>query len=305
LHGTGEVACRQDVVEAAVHRRRRVGEVGGPDGARDGPVEDVGLDAVLIESLRALPAKPRVLVCLPMPAFKATWGINDETIVKELTPILRQTAFEAGTELVDLHTPFLDKQSWFADNIHPSADGAALMARIIGSVVGLKPDAALDIEKSLAALALAAKVSSFYGYRRLEFTMDGGRQCTVVRPYVTAAGRPYAWRGEFFGHEPQTDLALVERGYHVVYVGAQDMFGGPIPSLTPKLSDSQGCPWGQFNHSGRRGLSGVLARPRLLPLRLQALPCHLRPPRLGGRILRCRECRHCGKRVTTWEKTCG
>ena len=27
----------------------------------------------MIESLRALPAKPRVLVCLPMPAFKATW----------------------------------------------------------------------------------------------------------------------------------------------------------------------------------------------------------------------------------------
>jgi pimeloyl-ACP methyl ester carboxylesterase len=48
-----------------------------------------------------------------------------------------------------------------------------------------------------------------------------------VRPYVTAAGRPYAWRGEFFGHEPQTDLALLERGYHVVYVGAQDMFGAP------------------------------------------------------------------------------
>jgi len=184
----------------------------------------------MIESLRALPARPRVLVCLPMPAFKVTWGINDETIVKELTPILRQIAFETSTELIDLHTPFLDKQSWFADTIHPSADGAALMAKIIGSVVGLKPDAAFNIEKSLAALGVAAKVSSFYGYRQLAFTMDGGRVAaatTVVRPYVTAAGRPYAWRGEFFGHEPQTDLALLEHGYHVVYVGAQDMFGAP------------------------------------------------------------------------------
>ena len=32
------------------------------------------------------------------------------------------------------------------------------------------------------------------------------------------------------GHEPQTDLALLERGYHVVYVGVQDMYGSP-PAL--------------------------------------------------------------------------
>ena len=181
----------------------------------------------MIDALRALPARPRVLLCLPMPAFKTTWGINDDVISKELSPILRQVAFETGTELVDLHTPFLDKQAWFADAIHPDADGAARMAAIVGGVVGLKSDAAFNIEKSLAAQGVAAKASSFFGYRQLGFTMDGGRSCTVVRPYVTAAGHPYAWRGEFFGHEPQTDLALLERGYHVVYVGAQDLFGAP------------------------------------------------------------------------------
>jgi pimeloyl-ACP methyl ester carboxylesterase len=136
-------------------------------------------------------------------------------------------AFETGTEMIDLHTAFIGKENLVPDNVHPNAEGAAYLARVIGGVVGFKPAASFDFEKSLAAHGITPKVSSFYGYRQLEFKMDDGHQCTVVRPYVTAAGRPYAWRGEFFGHEPQTDLALLQHGFHVVYVGAQDLYGAP------------------------------------------------------------------------------
>lgn len=93
----------------------------------------------MIESFQSLPTRPRVLVCLPMPAFKTMWGINDEVITKELSPILRQVAEETGSELIDLHTPFLGKQAWFADHIHPNAEGAALMARIIGDAIADMP----------------------------------------------------------------------------------------------------------------------------------------------------------------------
>ena len=181
----------------------------------------------MIESFRALPSKPRVLLCLPMPAFKVMWGIDDDIITKQEIPVMRQVAFETGTELIDQHTAFRNKEAWFPDNIHPNAQGAALMAKIIGGVIVFKPDAEFNLEKSLATQGIAAKVSSFYGYRQLDFTMDDGRQCTVVRPYVAAAGHPYAWRGEFFGHEPQTDLFLLQHGYHVVYVGTQNMYGSP------------------------------------------------------------------------------
>jgi alpha-L-fucosidase 2 len=107
----------------------------------------------MIASFRVLPAKPRVLLCLPMPAFKTTFGINDEVIVREQTPILRQVAFETATELVDLHTAFLDKRSWFADNIHPNAEGAALMAKIIGGVIGFEA-ARADSAKLLRDMVL-------------------------------------------------------------------------------------------------------------------------------------------------------
>ncbi|WP_422927857.1 GDSL-type esterase/lipase family protein [Singulisphaera sp. PoT] len=180
-----------------------------------------------IEAFRALPSKPRVLLCLPLPAFETNWGINDEVIVKQLIPSLRQVAFETGAELIDLHAPFLGRGAWFRDHIHPNAEGAALVARIVGETIGFKADRGFDIEAKLAAQGEASKATSFYGYRQLSFPIEDGRQAIVVRPYVTRADHPYAWRGEFFGHEPQTDLALLQRGFHVVYVQAQDMFGGP------------------------------------------------------------------------------
>lgn len=181
----------------------------------------------LIASFRARPDRPRVLLCLPMPAFQIRWDINETVIKDEIIPILRQVAFDTGAELVDLHTAFLGKGAWFPDNIHPNTDGAARMAQVIGGAIAFKPDTAFDLEKNLTEQGIKPSVTSFHGYRQLTFPLEDGRQATVVRPYVTAEGHPLVWRGEFFGHEPQTDLALLAHGYHIVYVDAQNMLGAP------------------------------------------------------------------------------
>jgi pimeloyl-ACP methyl ester carboxylesterase len=68
--------------------------------------------------------------------------------------------------------------------------------------------------------------SSWNGYDRYDFTVDG-RNCLVVVPKTAARGKPWIWRTEFFGHEPQADLALLAHGFHVVYIDVQDMYGGP------------------------------------------------------------------------------
>ncbi len=182
----------------------------------------------LITSFRVLPSHPRVLLCLPMPSFTPPSSeINDDVITKEQIPIMRQVAFETGTELIDQHTPFIDKKIWLADGVHPNTEGAALMAKVIGGVIANPIDPGFDIEDNLEKQGIKATVTSFHGYRQLNFTMANGHQCAVVRPVVTAAGRSFVWRGEFFGHEPQTDLALLERGYHIVYIDTKDMFGAP------------------------------------------------------------------------------
>ena len=72
----------------------------------------------------------------------------------------------------------------------------------------------------------AVKRSEWNGFARVDFEV-AGRACLLVAPKVAAAGRPWIWRTEFFGHEPQGDIALLERGWHVAYLNAQNMYGAP------------------------------------------------------------------------------
>jgi pimeloyl-ACP methyl ester carboxylesterase/lysophospholipase L1-like esterase len=78
-----------------------------------------------------------------------------------------------------------------------------------------------------AGSSAPAKLSQWSGYDRLDFTVDG-RAALVVRPKAPAPGSPWIWRTEFFGHEPQGDIALLGRGFHVAYVDVQNMYGAPI-----------------------------------------------------------------------------
>ena len=68
--------------------------------------------------------------------------------------------------------------------------------------------------------------SDWHGFSRLNFKVDG-RDCILVEPQNAAAGNPWIWRTEYFDHEPQVDLALARRGYHIAYMDVQDMYGSP------------------------------------------------------------------------------
>jgi pimeloyl-ACP methyl ester carboxylesterase len=70
------------------------------------------------------------------------------------------------------------------------------------------------------------KQSDWFGFERHDFEIDG-RPVLVVAPKIVAPGRPWVWHGEFFGHKPNPDLALLGRGFHVVYMSVPDMLGSP------------------------------------------------------------------------------
>jgi pimeloyl-ACP methyl ester carboxylesterase len=82
---------------------------------------------------------------------------------------------------------------------------------------------------ALLALLQDDKVSAWNGYERREFAIDA-RSCLLVVPKAPAPGRPWIWRTEFFGHEPQADLALLAKGFHVAYIDVQNLYGAP-PAL--------------------------------------------------------------------------
>lgn len=71
------------------------------------------------------------------------------------------------------------------------------------------------------------KASDWKGFPRHDFTVDG-QTFLVVEPKQAAPGRPWMWRAEFFGHEPQGDLALLEKGWHIVHnASAAGHYGSP------------------------------------------------------------------------------
>jgi pimeloyl-ACP methyl ester carboxylesterase len=47
---------------------------------------------------------------------------------------------------------------------------------------------------------------------------DGKRRCVVVAPKTAAPGNPWSWRGCYWNHQPQTEVELLKRGFHIAYV---------------------------------------------------------------------------------------
>jgi pimeloyl-ACP methyl ester carboxylesterase len=68
--------------------------------------------------------------------------------------------------------------------------------------------------------------SRWEGFVRHDFPVDGAT-VIVVEPAKSRPGRPWVWRGEFFGAFAQADIALLEDGWHLVYMGVPNLFGAP------------------------------------------------------------------------------
>ncbi len=68
--------------------------------------------------------------------------------------------------------------------------------------------------------------TTWKGFRAKTLTISG-RNALIVYPQKSAKGNPWIWRTEFFGHEPQADSVLLTKGFHVVYIDVQNMYGAP------------------------------------------------------------------------------
>ena len=52
----------------------------------------------------------------------------------------------------------------------------------------------------------------------IQHTLEGQRRCIVVVPRVAAPSKPWSWRGCYWDHQPQTEVELLRRGFHIAYV---------------------------------------------------------------------------------------
>jgi len=178
----------------------------------------------LIHSFEQLPSHPRIILLSAMASFvKDTAGIWDAEIVKQINPRIQHAAYTKKVEILDMHSPFINKEALFGDKLHPDKEGAGIMAKTIYTDLLQPRDAKFDITNRLD---LQVTKSSFYGYECDDFIYDG-RPCKVAKPKIAAKGHPWIWRARFWGHEPQTDIALLQQGFHVVYCDVAELLGNP------------------------------------------------------------------------------
>ena len=117
---------------------------------------------------------------------------------------------------------------------------AGLVALAVAAVLWSSNDAmAAD-----GSAAFAGEKTAWHGFDRYDFLMDqktlavaphkaaedegngikgqvdGQWRCVVVVPKEAAPGNPWSWRGCYFDHEPQAEIELLKRGFHVGFVMA-------------------------------------------------------------------------------------
>ena len=176
----------------------------------------------MIKRFVALPSRPKVVLLLPVKAFsEEKFGISGSYLRDSIMPVIRKLAYEQQLQVLDLYSLFADKEALFADKIHPNAIGAGLIAGRLNEFIRLKTKK-LDVSDKMKGVVV--KGASFYGYESLRFLFNG-RDARIVKPRQVALGAPWIWRARFWGHEPQIDIALLERGYHVVYCDVAELFG--------------------------------------------------------------------------------
>ena len=72
--------------------------------------------------------------------------------------------------------------------------------------------------------AAAQDSEKWHGYEILDSVLNGSSY-KVVFPDKPNENRDWIWRARFWGHEPQTDIALLEQGFHVDYIDVGGLFG--------------------------------------------------------------------------------
>lgn len=90
---------------------------------------------MMIDSLSALPAHPRIFLAYPIKAYKDQWTITDSIITTEVIPEIQKVAEKNDLEIIDLHSVVTDGSLFISDGIHPNTKGAAKMAEVVANAI--------------------------------------------------------------------------------------------------------------------------------------------------------------------------
>ena len=181
----------------------------------------------LVETYQNLPSRPKVILLTPIRSFiPGSQGICDSVIRASVIPVIEEVAYEKQLDVILLHHVFGDvwDKYMLPDKLHPSPCGAGTIAQKICRYLSRETVKAKDV---ISRFPLQPEDHfNFHGYEGFEYN-DKGVTYRIVRPHKVAKGNPWIWRARFWDFEPQTDIAMLENGFHLVYCEVGNLFGSP------------------------------------------------------------------------------
>src|SRR6266404_6711566 len=105
----------------------------------------------------------------------------------------------------------------------------------LGTLLSLVIIGFAETARAADLVPFTGEKSSWHGFDRYDFLMDeqtfevkpvsakakaenGQRPCIVVVPKTVAAGNPWSWQACYWDHEPQTEVELLRRGFHIAFI---------------------------------------------------------------------------------------
>lgn len=98
---------------------------------------------------------------------------------------------------------------------------AWLIAGLVAAMMAAPPAPGASV-----AQPAGVQRTTWNGFTRVDFTL-ADRPCILVLPNTPAPNKPWIWRTEFFDHEPQADIALLNAGWYLAYMDAKNLYGAP------------------------------------------------------------------------------
>ncbi|MEO6036631.1 MAG: GDSL-type esterase/lipase family protein, partial [Verrucomicrobiota bacterium] len=149
-------------------------------------------------------------------------GAKEVAGMKDSLGIIANTS--RGAELLQLvqQRQRMMKDAWLTDVGHTRPG----MAKGLPLTEATAKAAEIETQIRQLRAPFPGKRSDWKGFDRYDFEFDG-KPAIVVAPKQELPGKPWAWRGEFFDAFPNADIALVGKGFHLVYLGVPNLFGSP------------------------------------------------------------------------------
>ena len=100
------------------------------------PIENFQADYTrLISAYQALNSNPQIWLVTPPPIFENELNLNETNLEQGVIPQIEQVANELSLPTIDINTALINYPEYFGDGVHPSNEGAMLIANYINQAI--------------------------------------------------------------------------------------------------------------------------------------------------------------------------